>query len=149
MSSPTPDADGQEQEQNDVIAGSPSDFLKNIVGKKVKVRIGSGVDYHGMSQILRFFPPAYPASFHSYPLVAVPALPMTPDTHDQYVLDTVTDPVGLLTCLDGYMNVALEQTEEYANGRLTGRFGECFLRGNNGKPSSSSSSWFQCALRFV
>jgi hypothetical protein len=30
------------------------------------------------------------------------------------------------------MNVALEQTEEYANGRLTGRFGECFLRGNNG-----------------
>lgn len=47
-------ADGQEHEQqqqegNDVIAGSPSDFLKNIVGKKVKVRIGSGVDYHGMS----------------------------------------------------------------------------------------------------
>jgi hypothetical protein len=30
------------------------------------------------------------------------------------------------------MNVALEQTEEYSNGRLTGRFGECFLRGNNG-----------------
>lgn len=28
-------------------AGSPADFLKNIVGKKVKVRIGSGVDYHG------------------------------------------------------------------------------------------------------
>lgn len=28
-------------------AGSPSDFLKNIVGKKVKVRIGSGIDYHG------------------------------------------------------------------------------------------------------
>ena len=31
------------------------------------------------------------------------------------------------------MNVALEQTEEYSNGRLTGRFGECFLRGNNGE----------------
>jgi hypothetical protein len=29
------------------LAGSPSDFLKNIVGKKVKVKIGSGVDYHG------------------------------------------------------------------------------------------------------
>jgi hypothetical protein len=33
------------------IAGSPSDFLKNIVGKKVKVRIGSGVDYTGMSTL--------------------------------------------------------------------------------------------------
>lgn len=29
------------------IVGSPSEFLKNIVGKKVKVRIGTGVDYHG------------------------------------------------------------------------------------------------------
>ena len=29
------------------VAGSPSDFLKNIVGKKVKVRIGNGLDYHG------------------------------------------------------------------------------------------------------
>jgi U6 snRNA-associated Sm-like protein LSm6 len=28
-------------------SGSPSDFLKNIVGKKVKVRIASGIDYHG------------------------------------------------------------------------------------------------------
>ena len=49
---------------------------------------------------------------------------------------TGADGVGLLTCLDGYMNVALEQTEEYSGGRLTGRFGECFLRGNNGKSQS-------------
>ena len=41
---------------------------------------------------------------------------------------------GLLTCLDGYMNVALEDTEEWSGGRLTGRFGDCFLRGNNGMP---------------
>ncbi|OCF46006.1 U6 snRNA-associated Sm-like protein LSm6 [Kwoniella heveanensis CBS 569] len=67
-------------------AGSPSEFLKNIVGKRVKVRIGSGVDYH-----------------------------------------------GLLTCLDGYMNVALEETEEWANGRKTAEYGDCFLRGNNGE----------------
>ncbi|WVQ85066.1 U6 snRNA-associated Sm-like protein LSm6 [Cryptococcus sp. DSM 104549] len=65
-------------------AGSPSEFLKNIVGKRVKVRIGSGVDYH-----------------------------------------------GLLTCLDGYMNVALEQTEEWSNGVKTAAYGDCFLRGNN------------------
>ena len=50
MSSPPPDqTENEGQETNDVIAGSPSDFLKNIVGKKVKVRIGSGVDYHGQS----------------------------------------------------------------------------------------------------
>lgn len=43
MDSPSP----QPEEQSGPVAGSPSDFLKNIVGKKVKVRIGSGVDYHG------------------------------------------------------------------------------------------------------
>ena len=39
---------------------------------------------------------------------------------------------GLLTCLDGYMNVALEGAEEWAGGRMTARYGDCFLRGNNG-----------------
>lgn len=29
------------------VSGSPSEFLRNIVGKRVKVRIGSGVDYTG------------------------------------------------------------------------------------------------------
>jgi len=28
-------------------AGSPAEFLKNVVGKQVKVRIGSGIDYEG------------------------------------------------------------------------------------------------------
>ena len=42
---------------------------------------------------------------------------------------------GLLTCLDGYMNVALEETEEWAGGRMTARYGDCFLRGNNGEES--------------
>lgn len=30
------------------------------------------------------------------------------------------------------MNVALEDTEEWANGRVTARYGDCFVRGNNG-----------------
>ncbi|GFZ45007.1 U6 snRNA-associated Sm-like protein LSm6 [Saitozyma sp. JCM 24511] len=80
MESASPEPQGADG----VIAGSPSDFLKNIVGHRVKVRIGSGVDYH-----------------------------------------------GLLTCLDGYMNVVLDQTEEWAGGRKTAEYGECFLRGNN------------------
>lgn len=28
-------------------AGSPAEFLKNVVGKEVKVRIGHGIDYQG------------------------------------------------------------------------------------------------------
>jgi U6 snRNA-associated Sm-like protein LSm6 len=32
-------------------SGSPAEFLKNVVGKEVKVRIGQGIDYQGM---LRF-----------------------------------------------------------------------------------------------
>jgi hypothetical protein len=43
---------------------------------------------------------------------------------------------GLLTCLDGYMNVVLDQTEEWAGGRKTAEYGECFLRGNNGECAS-------------
>ncbi|KAJ6482072.1 hypothetical protein C8R47DRAFT_982041 [Mycena vitilis] len=64
--------------------GSPTDFLKGVVGKHVIVRLTSGVDYR-----------------------------------------------GVLSCLDGYMNIALEQTEEHVNGILTNRYGDAFIRGNN------------------
>lgn len=39
---------------------------------------------------------------------------------------------GILTCLDGYMNIAMEQTEEYVNGQLKNKYGDAFIRGNNG-----------------
>lgn len=42
-------------------------------------------------------------------------------------------PTGVLACLDGYMNIAIEQTEEYVNGQLKNKYGDAFLRGNNGK----------------
>ncbi|KAJ6614673.1 hypothetical protein B0H10DRAFT_2044300 [Mycena sp. CBHHK59/15] len=64
--------------------GSPTDFLKGVVGKRVIVRLTSGVDYR-----------------------------------------------GVLSCLDGYMNIALEQTEEHVNGIVTNRYGDAFIRGNN------------------
>ncbi|KAJ7223979.1 hypothetical protein C8J57DRAFT_1391181 [Mycena rebaudengoi] len=38
---------------------------------------------------------------------------------------------GVLSCLDGYMNIALEQTEEHVNGVVTNRYGDAFIRGNN------------------
>lgn len=44
--------------------------------------------------------------------------------------------VGVLACLDGYMNIALENTEEYVNGQLKNSYGDTFIRGNNGKVQS-------------
>ncbi|KAJ2094191.1 U4/U6-U5 snRNP complex subunit lsm6 [Coemansia sp. S100] len=63
---------------------SPTDFLNHILGRRVFVRLNSGVDYR-----------------------------------------------GVLACLDGYMNIALEQTEEYVDGELRNRYGDAFIRGNN------------------
>lgn len=43
------------------------------------------------------------------------------------------------------MNIAMEQTEEYVNGQLKNKYGDCFIRGNNGAPGSRSRqhcAWF-------
>lgn len=40
---------------------------------------------------------------------------------------------GVLACLDGYLNIAMEQTEEYDNGQLKAKYGDAFIRGNNGE----------------
>lgn len=42
-------------------------------------------------------------------------------------------PVGELQSVDGYMNIALEQTKEYVEGKLRRNYGDAFVRGNNGK----------------
>lgn len=34
---------------------------------------------------------------------------------------------GILSCLDGYMNTALEQTEEHVEGKVTNRYGDVFI----------------------
>lgn len=41
---------------------------------------------------------------------------------------------GLLSSVDGYMNIALEKTEEYVDGELKRSYGDAFVRGNNGQP---------------
>ncbi|KAK6334626.1 U4/U6-U5 snRNP complex subunit lsm6 [Orbilia javanica] len=38
---------------------------------------------------------------------------------------------GELQSVDGYMNIALENTEEYVNGERKNRYGDVFIRGNN------------------
>jgi U6 snRNA-associated Sm-like protein LSm6 len=40
---------------------------------------------------------------------------------------------GVLACLDSFMNIAMEQTEEYVHGQLKAKYGDCFIRGNNGE----------------
>mmetsp|Transcript_24735 Transcript_24735/g.71147 ORF Transcript_24735/g.71147 Transcript_24735/m.71147 type:complete len:84 (+) Transcript_24735:76-327(+) len=46
-------------------------------------------------------------------------------------LNNGTDYRGILACLDGYMNIAMEQTEEYVEGELKNKYGDTFIRGNN------------------
>lgn len=47
-------------------------------------------------------------------------------------LVTGADYHGILALVDGYMNIALEQTEEYVGDQLKARYGDAFIRGNNG-----------------
>ncbi|KAF0287539.1 U6 snRNA-associated Sm-like protein LSm6 [Amphibalanus amphitrite] len=63
---------------------TPNEFLKQVIGRPVVVKLNNGIDYR-----------------------------------------------GVLACLDGYMNIALEQTEEYNNGQLKNKYGDAFIRGNN------------------
>ena len=57
---------------------------------------------------------------------------------------------GVLACLDGYMNIAMEQAEEYVNGQLKNKYGDAFIRGNNGISSPVEiyfrSHFFQCCI---
>ncbi|GBG23999.1 U6 snRNA-associated Sm-like protein LSm6 [Hondaea fermentalgiana] len=63
---------------------SPSDFIKQVIGLPVVVKLNSGTEYH-----------------------------------------------GILSCLDGFMNIALEQADEIVDGKKEQHYNECFLRGNN------------------
>ena len=49
-----------------------------------------------------------------------------------YIKTLLFSHAGVLANLDGYMNIALEQTEEYVNGQLKNKYGDAFIRGNNG-----------------
>mmetsp|Transcript_8755 Transcript_8755/g.12369 ORF Transcript_8755/g.12369 Transcript_8755/m.12369 type:complete len:83 (-) Transcript_8755:71-319(-) len=63
---------------------TPADFMKQVLGRPVIVKLNNGSDYR-----------------------------------------------GILACLDGYMNIAMEQTEEYVDGKLMNKYGDAFIRGNN------------------
>lgn len=52
--------------------------------------------------------------------------------HVLFPLFCPSDNPGVLACLDSFMNIAMEQTEEYVQGQLKAKYGDCFIRGNNG-----------------
>ncbi|KAF7845720.1 hypothetical protein BT93_L0993 [Corymbia citriodora subsp. variegata] len=39
---------------------------------------------------------------------------------------------GVVYKVDGYMNIALEQTRELVDGKVRRNYGDAFVRGNNG-----------------
>ncbi|PWN95554.1 Sm-like ribonucleo protein [Tilletiopsis washingtonensis] len=84
MPSPSPSPAPDSGAEAAPAKGSPSDFLKHVIGKRVVVRLTSGIDYK-----------------------------------------------GVLTCLDGYMNIALEDCAEWVGGQRRGVYGDAFVRGNN------------------
>ncbi|XP_066381814.1 uncharacterized protein [Miscanthus floridulus] len=57
-------------------------------------------------------------------------------------LNSGVDYRGILACLYGYMNIAMEQTEEYINGQLKNKYGDAFIRGNNVLYISTSKRTF-------
>lgn len=61
-----------------------------------------------------------------------PPLPFKPDgIREKGVLNYI----GELSSVDGYMNIALEKTVEYVNGEVRNKYGDVFIRGNNGAGS--------------
>lgn len=101
--------------------GSPSDFLRNVVGQKVVVRLNSGVDYRGMFIDIMMF-----AYCHANAVMPAVTLGIAPRSCIMACIYA-----GILSCLDGYMNAALENTEEVVNGKVTNNYGDAFVRGNN------------------
>ena len=63
---------------------TPGEFLKQVVGRPVIVKLNSGETYK-----------------------------------------------GVLACLDGFMNIVLEQSEQFSGEEVIKKYGDCFLRGNN------------------
>jgi small nuclear ribonucleoprotein (snRNP)-like protein len=84
----------------------PSAFLGEIIGAPVTVKLNSGVIYKGLEP----------------PLVT-----------EQKSRSNSCE--GELQSVDGYMNIALEKTEEYINGKRRRGYGDAFVRGNNGMNS--------------
>jgi U6 snRNA-associated Sm-like protein LSm6 len=100
---------------------TPSDFLKSVLGRPVKVQLNSGLEYRGVLACLD-------GTYTCCDVCGWCSIcrPLVSCSHTQSI-----DSFFL-----GYMNIAMEQTEEYsAEGQLMAKYGDCFIRGNNGTQS--------------
>jgi len=113
MSAPAPNgANTAAPAAND--ARDPSGFLSEIIGAPVTVKLNSGVVYKGththLSRIFQHF------TWTERP----------PTCTNSYIC------IGELQSVDGYMNIALEGTREFVDGKMRRSYGDAFVRGNNG-----------------
>lgn len=120
---------------------TPADFLKSIKGKQVVVKLNSGVDYRGelrWPRLLRAAPAGAAGRSGCDAAAAIHCCccrRRLPHAHRGDIAACLpATPPGVLACLDGYMNIAMEGTEEYVGGQLKAKYGDCFIRGNNGAP---------------
>lgn len=102
-----------------------SQFINQIHGRAVVVKLNSGVDYRGKHKIKIFhkFEKKTKKNFSRHHQLPINLL------FGQIITSLYS--IGVLACLDGYMNIALDQTEEYQNGQLKNKYGDAFIRGNN------------------
>jgi U6 snRNA-associated Sm-like protein LSm6 len=100
---PTTMENGMSSESKD-----PATFLTEILGSPVTIKLNSGVIYKGLD--IHYY---YSSCFRNVqPLIFIVS--------------------GELQSVDGYMNIALEKTQEYVHGTYRRDYGDAFIRGNNG-----------------
>lgn len=119
------------------ISKTPADFLKSIKGKPVIVKLNSGVDYRGARAAggrgVRCAACCRCCNVENTPIVVGRRITQYKHKQKQTTIHNQHTKKGVLACLDGYMNIAMEQTEEYVNGQLKNKYGDAFIRGNNGE----------------
>lgn len=90
----------------------PADFLKQAIGKNVIVKLNSGFLYKGKN--------------------------LKENINWKVYFNL---PVGTLICLDGFMNIAMENSEEFFGTRKLSSFKNIFIRGNNGNLSEEKQQY--------
>ena len=110
---------------------TPADFLKSIRGKRVVVKLNSGVDYRGIlthtvmnfavsqgrrkKEIVRSF--VRLLLYYTTTLVHINRV-VVRDIDTSSSSSSSFCKTGILACLDGYMNIAMEHTEVRTDCRL-------------------------------
>ena len=111
----------------------PSSFLSDIIGNPVTVKLNSGVVYKGEIEPKSLLPNSMRARADAVVFLF---------PHDLHF--TNLSSVGELQSVDGYMNIALEKTEEYVHGVKRREYGDAFVRGNNGE--STAKMCYHCGI---